>query len=59
MKAETLAEVKKNIAEADKKLSEMREDINKARNAGLDVKEQETTFSELSKKVSLLKSAYL
>ena len=59
MKPETLAEIKKNTAESEKKLEVLREDINKARKALIDVTEQEKTYLELSKKLTALKSAYL
>ena len=59
MNPETLAAIKKNIAESEKALSTLREDINKAKKAGLDVADQEKIYLDLSKKLSLLKTAYL
>jgi hypothetical protein len=58
MTPETLAAIKKNIIESEKNLATMREDINKAKKAGIDVADQEKTYLDLSKKVSQLKSAY-
>jgi len=59
MTPETLAQIKKNITESEKKLSELRDDISKARKAGIDVAEQEKVYNDLAKRVGLLKAAYL
>jgi hypothetical protein len=59
MKPETLAEIKKNITEADKRLTELKDDLAKAEKAGLDVTERKKDFTDLLKKVSLLKATYL
>jgi hypothetical protein len=58
MTPETLASIKKNIAESEKSLTIMREDITKAKKAGIDVAEQEKTYLELNKKLTQLKSVY-
>jgi hypothetical protein len=58
MTPETLATIKKNIAESEKSLTIMREDISKAKKAGIDVAEQEKTYLELNKKLTQLKSVY-
>jgi predicted nucleic acid-binding Zn-ribbon protein len=58
MTPETLAAIKKNIAESEKALTTMREDISKAKKAGIDVAEQEKTYLDLNKKLTQLKSVY-
>lgn len=58
MTPETLAAIKKNIAESEKNLTTMREDISKAEKAGIDVKEQQKTYLELNKRLSQLKAVY-
>lgn len=59
MTPETLAAIKKTVTESESKLKEMREDINKAKKAGIDVTENEKTYNDLNKKVGQLRAAYL
>jgi hypothetical protein len=59
MKPEVLKSIQQSIIDNEKFLAEMREDIIKARKGGIDVSDSEKAYSELVKKVALLKSAYL
>jgi hypothetical protein len=58
MLPETLSAIKKNIADSETSLKIMRDDITKAKKAGIDVAEQEKTYLELNKKLTQLKSVY-
>ena len=59
MEKKALETVQATIKDADKKLDELRVDINKARTAGIDVKQRETELADLTRKLSALKTAYL
>jgi len=55
----TLKKVQASIKEAEKKLDELKKDISTAKLGGLDVTEREREYSELNKKVTALKTAYM
>jgi hypothetical protein len=58
MRPEVLAEIKKSVAEADRKLTELKADILTAERAGIDVKDRKTELVDLIRKISLLKQSY-
>ena len=59
MTPEQMQRIRKQITDAERLLKIMREDIQKASKGGIDVKEQERSFAELSKRVIQLKAAFL
>jgi len=54
----TLNEIKKNIKQAEQKLKEMKDDIEKAEKAGIDVSRLRERYRELKAKIDMLKAAY-
>jgi len=51
-------EIKKHIKNAEERLKVMKQEIEKAEKAGLDVSALKSKYRELSQKVSLLKAVY-
>lgn len=58
MNEETRQQLIRQLDEVRKRLSELREEIDKARRAGIDVTELEKTYRELSEKFYLLSAVY-
>jgi len=58
MEQAALNEIKKNIKQAEQKLKEMKDDIEKAEKAGIDVARLRERYRELKMKIDMLKAAY-
>lgn len=58
MKKETLEAIRKSIKDAETRLTELKEDIDKARRAEIDVKDMEAVYRDLLTKTTALKRVY-
>ncbi len=58
MNAESLRILKSNIADMEKKLSELRTDYNNAKLAGISLPELEEQINDYARKIQVIKLAY-
>lgn len=59
MDANTETKIKENIRKAKEQLKTLKKDIDKAKNAGIDVVDKEKQFKTLSTQLTQYESAYL
>ena len=54
----TIKRIRENIATAEGQLKTLREDISRARQAGIDIADLEKRYSDLTQRVATLKAVY-